>query len=275
MLISISLKKAIESNFLCNIVRLFSVMMTDISSVLLCTINHIHVKQLYITQSGITLELEAGDSDPTLLNMGMVSNRILVALQGLAHYKLEGTHTNKDGKFIYENRPDIDLSLSNLIFYIEEQGSTKITIGDLHITKEQFRRLGTPIRTSEEIIRMRTIVKRFTECKTMLLKKADFVGDSLWELIDEKIYYMTMKDTNFLTKIREGKMKLWAGMRMSCKISTTYTTEKNYPFKLLRVKYEVTEVMDVIKPLTQLKMDIKDENHRLRSSSNNVRLCSN
>jgi hypothetical protein len=143
-----------------------------------------------------------------------------------------------DTRLLLEDMSNISSSLSHLV------------AGDkaVYITKEEKAFLNMEFKLApdsiEELYVQEVLVQEITQI--MKVKKADFLGDSMWEFrFGEKNIPVKISDKEWLDKFQSNKVNIQPGdaIKGIVQISDKYDTERN----LISHSYELLQVIDVIK----------------------------
>lgn len=136
------------------------------------------------------------------------------------------TEVNKENRESFEVIPDKNNNLSKLTIKHCDFGIMSKNI----IDGEEFTHIIQPPIT-----------------QNLLIKQVDFIGDSSWSFIYNKIIKASIKDKAFLERIRTGEIKLGAGYQLNCSLQIEYDLHKENILKDSE-KYTILEVFDVLTP---------------------------
>jgi hypothetical protein len=143
-----------------------------------------------------------------------------------------------DTRLLLEDMSNISSSLSHLV------------AGDkaVYITKEEKAYFNMEFKLApdsiEELYVQEVLVQEITQI--MKVKKADFLGDSMWEFrFGEKNIPVKISDKEWLDKFQSNKVNIQPGdaIKGIVQVSDKYDTERN----LISHSYELLQVIDVIK----------------------------
>lgn len=154
---------------------------------------------------------------------------------------------------LYVNNPSIDGSLSNVFGTLADstrpaisfkaEGKTPSTVT---IPENSYSEMKVPVVDEllpADLQRMESIVT-----ENLLLKSPDFLGDSKWGFhYDGKTIHASIEDDDFKQRIRSGKVKLSAGVKIPVKMRIeVYLNEK---LEVQKRIYSIIEVLgDIIEP---------------------------
>lgn len=154
---------------------------------------------------------------------------------------------------LYVNNPSIDGSLSNVFGTLADstrpaisfkaEGKTPSTVT---IPEDSYSKMKVPVVDEllpADLQRMESIVT-----ENLLLKSPDFLGDSKWGFhYDGKTIHASIEDDDFKQRVRSGKVKLSAGVKIPVKMRIeVYLNEKPEVQKRI---YSIIEVLgDIIEP---------------------------
>lgn len=154
---------------------------------------------------------------------------------------------------LYVNNPSIDGALSNVFGTLADstrpaisfkaEGKTPSTVT---IAEDAYSEMKIPI--VEELLpadlqRMESIVT-----EDLLLKSPDFLGDSKWSFhYDGKTIHASIEDDDFKQRVRSGKVKLSAGVKIPVKMKIEVFMDEK--LEVQRRNYTIVEVLgDIIEP---------------------------
>lgn len=90
------------------------------------------------------------------------------------------------------------------------------------------------------------------------LKKADFITDSLWQFVTNKVIYARIEDDMFLKKVRKGDLRLCAGMKLFCTTRVTATYDKLNMSAPKSISYTILQVNNIAELVdTQLPIPLE------------------
>lgn len=168
---------------------------------------------------------------------------------------------NKDGKTLevdkevsekfFEDKT-IDSSISKLFIEIVKENRESFEVipdkennlNKLVIKRCDFNNMCKNIIDGEEF----THIIQPPITQNLLIKQVDFIGDSSWSFIYNKIIKASIKDRAFLERIRTGEIKLGAGYQLNCSLQIEYDLHKGNVLKDSE-KYTVLKVFNVLEPL--------------------------
>ncbi len=154
---------------------------------------------------------------------------------------------------LYVNNPSIDGSLSSIFGTLSDSSRPAISFkaegaasSTVTIPEDAYPEMKVPI--VDELISpdLRRIENTVTE--DLLLKSPDFLGDSKWGFhYDGKTIYASIEDDDFKRRVRSGKVKLSAGVKVPAEMKIeVYMNEK---LEEQKRNYTITKVLgDIIEP---------------------------
>lgn len=154
---------------------------------------------------------------------------------------------------LYINNPSIDGSLSHVFGTLADSPRPAISFkaegenpSTITISEDAYSEMKVPVVDEllpADLQRMESIVT-----EDLLLKSPDFLGDSKWDFhYDGKTIHASIEDVDFKQRIRSGKVKLSAGVRIPVKMKIeAYMNEK---LEVQRRNYTILKVLgDIIEP---------------------------
>ena len=154
---------------------------------------------------------------------------------------------------LYVNNPSIDGSLSNVFGTLADSTRPAISFkaegkapSTVTISEDSYSEMKVPIVDELLPADLQRVESLVTE--NLLLKSPDFLGDSKWGFhYDGKTIHASIEDGNFKQRVRSGKVKLSAGVRIPARMKIeVYMNEK---LEIQRRNYTIVEVLgDVIEP---------------------------
>lgn len=247
-MISLSITKPISSNFFAETIKGLSSMMSMIGEGEYMTSIEVLVKQASISNNRLDLafDIQFGQETGSVVhkqtydNGSRSSEDLMQAIFSVFCSKLglQATSVIKPNV----DAPELDLVVSGLFFSFIQNQVDAIEHKGESITWNQFEVLSTPKMTAEDIKRSRLVHTTMRRRKALKLKRAVFVGDSLWEFIGERSMYVSVRDQTFLDRVRNGEVKMHAGMIMRCDLSTTYTYNKEDQKRPISTRHEAWSV---------------------------------
>lgn len=154
------------------------------------------------------------------------------------------------------NNIELDQRLSLFFSRLESAKIKKIAIDDVVI--DNFLELSKPRYTLSDIKVQRETVINSVDNLYLTLKKADFITDSLWQFVYNKVIYARIEDELFLRKIRSGELRLCAGMKLFCKTRVTAIYDKLNMRHPKHISYTVLNVKN-ISELTNSQLNLSLE----------------
>ena len=147
----------------------------------------------------------------------------------------------------YRCQYNVNFAFFNLFNVLYELNAAFFKVDELTLTNAMFPKL-----TKKPIPKMQCRIEN-ERVETLLmherikLKKADFIGDSLWQFVLKKIIYAYIKDEDFLEKVRTSKISLHAGMEMICKLRADIVFNKHCDKNIPKyIRYSVLKVQEVL-----------------------------
>lgn len=154
---------------------------------------------------------------------------------------------------LYVNNPSIDGFLSNIFGTLSDsprpaisfkaEGKTPSTIT---IAENSYPEMKVPI--VDELLSADLQIIESIVTEDLLLKSPDFLGDSKWSFhYDGKTIYASIEDDDFRQRVRSGKVKLSAGVRVPVQMKIeAYMNEK---LEVQKRNYAIIKVLgDIIEP---------------------------
>ena len=138
-----------------------------------------------------------------------------------------------------------DLSKFNKENFLIEHPQKKVFFG-----REHYETMSQQIVDDPSITR-RTEKQKPVEVN-LLLKKPDLLGDSAWQFVYNKNIYAKIEDTVFLQHVRQGKIKLYSGIKIPCLLEIEYELDEQFNPIPNSDRYTIKKVIgDLIEPPTQ------------------------
>lgn len=157
-------------------------------------------------------------------------------------YNIYGVESNQAMKRIFSN-------CDREGFYIENQKKKMF-----EVDKSEFSNMAKDI---ESVVEEKVITSNSKI--TVSVKKADFIGESKWELMyNPKCIKATIKDEKFIENLHDGNISITAKTNMEIELLTeTYLNEIGEQTKTVHYINEVTKISN-IDELKQLKFEYKN-----------------
>lgn len=151
----------------------------------------------------------------------------------------------KVGNAYFQNNT-IQKLIINIVNKAEEGDRDNIALitptKNLLVNNSEYKDMATSIDTQRN-----NIVTQEPFPVKLPLKKADFVGDSKWEFIFNKVISVKIIDEDFMRKVRTEKLKLCAGMIVPCLLKVE--CEMDEKMNTTKETYTITKVTgDLIEP---------------------------
>ena len=182
----------------------------------------------------------------------------------ITNHKGETSYYNSTVYNLYINNPVIDAGLSSMFSSLSKSDRPAISFNasdnQVKVEETDYQKMCTPV--VDEIREEKYQKMESTVEEQLLLKSADFLGDSKWSFyFDGRIIHVSIEDEQFMEAVKNGKIMLYAGVRIPAQMKIeAYLDEK---VKIVKTNYTILKVLgnptDSSKENTQLAMDGFDE----------------
>ena len=153
---------------------------------------------------------------------------------------------------IYFKDPIFENCIINIFNSLEHEQRENFTFkrknksDELKIPKEHYSNMRAVLIEKNDLEKTTSDLKKVEIDLT--IKKPDLLGNSKWEVIFDKKIDVKISDEQFLTKVRSGKIKLYAGCKIKVKMNINSRFDEN--LDVIDVDYDVIEVVgDIIEPI--------------------------
>lgn len=154
--------------------------------------------------------------------------------------------------YIIMNEKDTLKNIKNVVKPLTNEGYDKLQFEqDNEIVDEISSEEGKRIyNISEDSLKLQLRVNKSTSPVKLKVKKPDFLGNSMWSFVLDKVLSAKIEDTLWLEKFQKGEVSIPPGSYLDVLLRTEIELDDNND-PAGNVNYFITEVKDVIPPAEQ------------------------
>lgn len=139
-----------------------------------------------------------------------------------------------------------ELELSDREGFVVEHGTNKV-----EFKRTDYRKMKSTIHHEQLVVVTKKETRLIKDCE-LTIKKPDLIGHSKWEVIFDRKIDVKIADEEFLTRIREGIIKISGGYKLVCNLEIQ--TEIDSEYNAISVEYTVVMVHGIKDKEEQLNL---------------------